>query len=60
VTDLSTLGRPALLKLRRQINERLAQIEEDKHAAVVAAGINAPPGWGENDKTDGDDNAQEE
>jgi hypothetical protein len=54
---LDGLDRKSLLALRRKINERLHEIEEDKHAETVS-GMALPPGWGENDgQTDGDDDA---
>lgn len=53
--SLNDLDRPQLLKLRRRINERLHELDEDKHAAVVAAGINLPSGWDNDGQTDGDD-----
>jgi hypothetical protein len=45
--NFDSLDRKELLALRRQINDRLAEIAENKHAAVVSAGISVPPGWGE-------------
>jgi hypothetical protein len=55
--DLSELDRVALLALRCRINERLHELEEDKHAAVVAD-MNMPLGWGaDGTETDGENDA---